>query len=367
MKKLYIHCGFHKTGTTSLQHALKDNAANLLKHNVLYPAVGVPAKLAGQHNLAWQLARYRRFDPALGDWNTLLSEIKHFDGTVVISSEDFEGTLLKPNDWKGLVSKLSKLGFQVIFVIYLRDPLTYLESIYLENLKSGSAEEYLTIFNSVCESKKLSYDDRFFHFDYTKIKKALATLTDAKTIFRDYHHLVGASVITDFEDLLNIHGVLSQKNTKVQQKNLRNSLRANLKLFVRNRNWSWFHQKSPQKIFRVLDLLLPHDNFSLITPVSMQTLFNARFSESNSFLENIYDTNAPEAAKGNEGSVYKKDTLAEPRLLNMQRVFSFETYVFLVNISRLLNDSELSDGLVHFRPYIQGQIAKWWRWVEISV
>jgi hypothetical protein len=54
MKKLNVNCGFHKTGTSSLHHALKDNAAHLLNHNVLYPTVEVPAKSAGKHNLAWQ-------------------------------------------------------------------------------------------------------------------------------------------------------------------------------------------------------------------------------------------------------------------------------------------------------------------------
>jgi hypothetical protein len=49
MKKLIIHPGFHKTGTTSLQQALASSRESLMKEGFYYPKIGGGA----QHRAAW--------------------------------------------------------------------------------------------------------------------------------------------------------------------------------------------------------------------------------------------------------------------------------------------------------------------------
>jgi len=366
MNYFYIHGGLHKTGTTSLQYALKDNAADLFKRGILYPKIGVPDMHAGQHNLAWELSRYRRFDPALGDWNALFAEIENFDGSVVISSEDFETTILKPALWREIANKLTRLGFQLVFVIYLRDPISYLESIYLQHLKSGSSEEYLSVFNKVCHSKSINHDEREFCFDYLGIQKVWSTLPDVRLVFRNYQYLVNDSVINDFEDFLDIKGVLTQSLANNPNKNLRPSIQNSLKFFTRNRTWSWFKQQSPQKIYHVLDLLITHNQFKLVTPLKMREMLNEKLADSDSFLRSIPHAHAEILAVDSNKSAKLNRNSDAVTLLNIQRVFSFETYLFLLNLSRLFEDSVFPKDLSGLNPEMLTKIDEWWRWVKFT-
>jgi hypothetical protein len=64
MKKIYIHCGFHKTGSTAVQIALSQNAERLRTEGYLYAHTGLVGDRMrqGHHNIAWELAGDRRFD-----------------------------------------------------------------------------------------------------------------------------------------------------------------------------------------------------------------------------------------------------------------------------------------------------------------
>ncbi|MFM8329186.1 MAG: hypothetical protein ACKN80_02965, partial [Actinomycetales bacterium] len=53
MKKLIIHVGFHKSGTTALQESFHLNRKELEKHGVSYPEFGHKA----HHRLAWSLSQ----------------------------------------------------------------------------------------------------------------------------------------------------------------------------------------------------------------------------------------------------------------------------------------------------------------------
>lgn len=356
MKCFYIHCGLHKTGTTSLQHALSEGAANLLKHGILYPNIGVPSNHAGQHNLAWQMNRYRRFDPRFGDWDTLFSTLVKFNSSVVISSEDFESTLLKPFYWQEIVNKLYQLGFQVVFVIYLRSPITYLESIYLEHLKSGNGAEFLSVFNMVCDLKKLCYDEREFCFNYANIQKAMSSLPKARLVFRDYDNFVNDSIVDDFENVLGVHGALSQSVLNNNKKNLRPPVQKSLKLFVRNRTWSWFEQRSPHKIYSIVDTLMADREFRLATPLGMRSVLDEKLIETNTFLASL---NLDKCAKN-------KAISAEVKQLNIQRLFSFETYLLLLGLARSLDGYELSNEISAFNSKTQAQINSWWDWIAFD-
>src|SRR4051794_28655990 len=56
-RRILIHAGLHKTGTTALQEFLSSVTVKLREQNVLYPSAGRPAELPdAHHNIAWQLA-----------------------------------------------------------------------------------------------------------------------------------------------------------------------------------------------------------------------------------------------------------------------------------------------------------------------
>ncbi|NBW61199.1 MAG: hypothetical protein EBR31_05685, partial [Methylophilaceae bacterium] len=97
MKKIFIHSGLHKTGTTALQAMLFKNRKNLSVQDFYYPSSGIPRNFYGHHNIAWQISRDRRFRSEFGDLRALLKEIGGIGKSkIVLSSEDFECSLLYP-------------------------------------------------------------------------------------------------------------------------------------------------------------------------------------------------------------------------------------------------------------------------------
>lgn len=316
MKKIYIHCGLHKTGTTSLQHALKQNASVLLNHHIFYPNVGMPGKNPGHHNLAWQLSRDRRFDHRLGDWSSFFSRLESFEGTVVLSSEDFESSLLKPKRWAEVVPLLKKKGFELVFLVYLRDPMSYLESLYIENLKDGCGDEFLNVFNNVCERGKFIYKEYEFCFDYALISSSISSIKDVGVVFRNYDNLFGGSIVNDFMSLMGVDDIFTEKSESDLMLNKRSNLQTSLKWFVRNRNWSWFRNNNPESIYRAVDALCLGKTVKLMAPPELKKIFNRRFIKS---IEFISDTDKLVLSSPQKQSVIRSARLEENLLhANMQ-------------------------------------------------
>lgn len=86
-RRVILHVGAHKTGTTYLQTLMWHNRDALRRHGVLFPA-----RISSEHRHA---SREVRRGLTLGGrrqptaWNRLLQEVRGFDGTVVISHENF--------------------------------------------------------------------------------------------------------------------------------------------------------------------------------------------------------------------------------------------------------------------------------------
>jgi hypothetical protein len=202
-KRLYIHCGLHKTGTTALQFFLRNNTERLRTAGVLYPNAGCLDLVgSGHHNIAWQMARDRRFKKEYGDVEALLKEIGNFGGDILLSSEDFESSLDKPGSFTALVRIANSTQRELVLIIYIRNQIFYLESLYCEMLKHGFAEEYKTLAEQVIERKMLSMKEWVFHFDYLRIARHVARIPNARVVFRSFHNLQNNSIFGDFKSVL---------------------------------------------------------------------------------------------------------------------------------------------------------------------
>ena len=140
MKKLYIHVGLHKTGTTGIQALLTANTKQLAQRGVFYPDTGriantleytaVPAY--AHHNIP--LVTMGGDDSLL---HKLIKEIKDSDShTAVISSEVFM------QQFKNDLSNISRLAilrdhFEVKIVFYLRRQDSLYESVTNQKIKDG--------------------------------------------------------------------------------------------------------------------------------------------------------------------------------------------------------------------------------------
>jgi len=89
MSRVIIHAGYHKTGTTSLQDFLRDNAGLLAPHLRYFGkndfrAAGAHARIYAQRPYPWRLWRFRR------SLRRFLAPLPP-GGTIVLSRETFSG------------------------------------------------------------------------------------------------------------------------------------------------------------------------------------------------------------------------------------------------------------------------------------
>ena len=131
-KKLILHIGLHKTGTTSIQHGLFTNRKLLAEHGVLYPTTGLHPH--GQHNLTWEIKQDDRFNAKLGTWQDFYQEAQAFAGNMIlISCEDY--CTMNPEQQARVPLFLK--DFDVTVVVYLRNQTSLLPSTYAQLAKSG--------------------------------------------------------------------------------------------------------------------------------------------------------------------------------------------------------------------------------------
>jgi hypothetical protein len=144
MKRVILHIGRQKTGTTAIQQFLYANRSLLKSHDIHYPQFGIRG--FGHHEIGGPLSRihspkYRRShsDVVATLRCGLLEEIQDNGSLIVMSSESFQ------NCDPGLVRQLLT-GYEVEVVVYLREQVGFLASAYAQKVQasdySGSLEEF---------------------------------------------------------------------------------------------------------------------------------------------------------------------------------------------------------------------------------
>jgi hypothetical protein len=127
-KRLIVHIGVHKTGSTSMQQTFLLNAALFARHGILYPKYpSAPADAFNHQRLAWEIEMGTLDLVELRNWAESLAQLDAH--TVILTSEDF--------------SRLSNLEFLACFgdffevevVIYLRRQDAWVTSWYNQHIK----------------------------------------------------------------------------------------------------------------------------------------------------------------------------------------------------------------------------------------
>ena len=166
MKKIFLHIGFNKTGSTSLQRNLSENSAALQHQGILYPYdPSAPYMQRWQHlplaaaipgrNVAWLLPKNRA---GLAQAYSALKEriTASSCNTVVLSSESFGDLDMRRQKVEWLASQFA--GFDVTVVAYIRRQDSYFLSTYQEGVKAGRSD--LFDFGTHREAKMLYFARR---------------------------------------------------------------------------------------------------------------------------------------------------------------------------------------------------------------
>ncbi len=234
-RRLFVHAGLHKTGTTAVQNFLFSIAGPLRERGILYPRAGVNEQLGrGHHNIAWQIMRDRRFMRTVGTIDDLASEVAQFDGDVILSSEDFESIIDCPDRFAPLRLHPALRDREFTFVIYVRNQVAYAESLFLELIHHGMGDEFARFVQPVFHDRKIRLREWTYQFDYAHIFAQWDVLCDSRLIVRNYHQMDGGSTIADFTNLV-CPGLLQRQLDTEYRSNPRRALRYDISRFYQNR------------------------------------------------------------------------------------------------------------------------------------
>ena len=131
VRSAIIHIGFHKAGSTAIQHWCARNSEHLRENGLVYPTDGL--RWGGHHPVPWSLGVKHPLASPDFEPREYLDGIDAGDGTILLSSEDFE--FLNPPGIKALRELLR--SFEVRIVAVLRNIADYLVADYQQNVRSG--------------------------------------------------------------------------------------------------------------------------------------------------------------------------------------------------------------------------------------
>lgn len=151
-KRLVIHPGFHKSGTTALQESFALNRELLRDHGIYYPSIGTKA----HHRVAWALTQRpwgwnkrggERTSPKY--WDRMVTRIRNAkEETVILSSEFFSE--LDGEKIRKIRSEIKGREIEVLFT--LRPLAKLLPSSYQQYLKYGTKAKYDEWLHSVLDN-----------------------------------------------------------------------------------------------------------------------------------------------------------------------------------------------------------------------
>lgn len=159
-KTIYLHIGFHKTATTTIQEGLLLNELRLARLGYYCPQAGnITNSTISHHNIVFQIRDDPRYDPLAGRVEDLVIEIRQAkEAKVIISSEDL--CLMTLEQVRTLHSHLAPLG-ELRVIVYVRRQDQWLASFWSELVKTGNAMDFD---ESLRERSSFDFYQRFVPF-----------------------------------------------------------------------------------------------------------------------------------------------------------------------------------------------------------
>jgi len=233
MRTCFIHIGIHKTGTTSIQFALAARDKELRTKGYHYPTTGRQKLPAGHHTIATALWPSPYTWAEEGVFDELFKEINNSNCNIILSSELFQSSV------------------DVVIIIYLRNQVDYIASLYLELLKHAIPDTFEEFLQTALQQKAYSLRGAFFPFDYAEFIDQLKYLEGARVVARSYDDVANPSVIADFLSIIGLDPAEVGIDTGLHM-NARSPLTESITAFYKN-----CAETSAPQIDGQLDAVLP--------------------------------------------------------------------------------------------------------------
>ncbi|MGI8522236.1 MAG: hypothetical protein ACR2K3_02855 [Nocardioides sp.] len=139
-KKVILHVGTPKTGTSYVQHVLFHNQDKLLAHGIRYPADRFDAHFLAALDLMrlpWGGLEHQ----AIGAWDRLATQVRRWPGTSIISHEIL-ATASRSQVGQALESLGHGSGTEVHLVLSVRDLVRQIPAEWQENIKHRAGLSY---------------------------------------------------------------------------------------------------------------------------------------------------------------------------------------------------------------------------------
>ena len=207
-KRLILHIGSHKTGTSAVQRAADDHRDTLLEQGLLYPKTG-----------QWHDKSHHNWFFALWDGNSgsetfrrLIAELKterdaleHEADTILLSSEIIEKVPLNRELVSTLVSALSQIAEEIECIYFVRRQDLLLESVFKQWVKDNNTRLAMPYHEFINSQKS--------KMDYLEIAKSWESLPKVTKILVRTNALVQEPCAAFFEAAnLQVPPVTKEKN-----------------------------------------------------------------------------------------------------------------------------------------------------------
>jgi hypothetical protein len=155
MRRLFIHCGLARTGTTAIQRHFSQERANLRTIGIDYPNIGLNKAGIAHHGIADQILTRAEFSSGSGPVGDFLNFLDAPDrlSTVVISSEGFANCLHNRRTRERFLNftrSARKINDGTFLVFRMRPFSQYFDSWYIQRLKIGGVPLDLSAYSQSC-------------------------------------------------------------------------------------------------------------------------------------------------------------------------------------------------------------------------
>jgi len=200
VKKLYIHYGTPKTGSTSLQFFLNGDKEELKKHAILYPSLHNQASIP-KHQWLTETLKNEKYELLENYLDIIFKEaIENSCSDLILSTEGLYNHWWDFSHKSKLFIKALEDFFIVKHIIFFRKQEDFLKSYYQQNLKNPKITSIPCYGHNLTVVKML--EDPWFlkHFDYLGFlvdlesyvhRDNIIALNFSKNIVLDFYHFLG--------------------------------------------------------------------------------------------------------------------------------------------------------------------------------